>query len=380
MKILFSITYFTPYVSGLTIYVERQVNALIKKGHTVTVLAMQHEHVLPRREKHDGVNIVRAVPLVKLSKGFLSLDWFLQSYKEVRHVDCVVINLPQVEGWIVAVFGRLLRKRVISVYHCEVNLPKTPLNYFIQRGLEWANRLSLLLSDRIIAYTDDYARGSTILRPFLSKTTAILPPVPKPQIDQAVLSRLKKQIGKENTLCIGIAARLASEKGVEYLLAAVPSIQTHFPKKNVKVVFAGPLSPVGEEAYKQKIFSLVEEQKDHIIFLGSLSWEEIGAFYELVDVLVLPSVNATEAFGLVQVEAMLCGTPVVASNLPGVRVPIQTTGMGIVVPAKRSDALSEAIVKIIENPRHYTKPPHFVSEMFSYQTAVDAFEQQLFVS
>ena len=54
----------------------------------------------------------------------------------------------------------------------------------------------------------------------------------------------------------------------------------------------------------------------------------MGSFYTCIDVLVVPSINSTEAFGLVQVEAMMMGVPVVASDLPGVRVPVQKQGWG----------------------------------------------------
>jgi glycosyltransferase involved in cell wall biosynthesis len=377
MKILFSITYFTPYVSGLTLYADRLSRALSKKGHTVTVLAMQHNPKLLLEEESNGVRIVRARPTMTLSKGFLSIDWCMKSIQLVSTVDCVVINLPQVEGWWVAIIAKLYGKRVISVYHCEVNLPATLLNRFIQAGLEWANRMSLLFSNRIIAYTEDYAKASKILGPFNSKIIALLPPVPKPVIDKSVVSRLKKQIGIENSICIGMAARLATEKGVEYVLEALPLIQKQYPKKTVKIVFAGPLSPVGEECYKQRIFALVEKQKKQVLFLGSLSQTEIGAFYSLMDVLVLSSVNATEAFGLVQVEAMLCGTPVIATNLPGVRIPINKTGMGIVVPIRDSRALAIAVCTIIASPKNYRQPIKDIERLFSFEHAVDNFEKEL---
>jgi hypothetical protein len=66
------------------------------------------------------------------------------------------------------------------------------------------------------------------------------------------------------------------------------------------------------------------------------------AFFAACDVVVVPSLNSTETFGLVQVEAMLCGTPSIASDLPGVRRPPRMTGMGEVVPIGDSSALAEA--------------------------------------
>jgi len=67
-------------------------------------------------------------------------------------------------------------------------------------------------------------------------------------------------------------------------------------------------------------------------------------------VLVIPSLNSTEAFGLVQIEAMINGVPSIASNLPGVRQPVQMHGMGRVTPIGSSSALAEALIEVLSHP------------------------------
>jgi len=123
--------------------------------------------------------------------------------------------------------------------------------------------------------------------------------------------------------------------------------------------------------------SLVEKYKEYIIFLGELKEEEMGPFYSLIDVLVLPSINSTEAFGMVQVEAMMTGVPVVASNLAGVRIPIQKTGMGLIVPIKNSKKLAEAIVEILLNKKKYIKSKETIKKEFSFAKTVDCYEKLL---
>ena len=125
------------------------------------------------------------------------------------------------------------------------------------------------------------------------------------------------------------------------------------------------MRPVGEEHYKQKILRLVEQNKEYVAFLGELSEEEMGSFYSLLDVLVLPSVNSTEAFGMVQVEAMMTGVPVVATDLPGVRVPVQKTGMGKIVPIKNSRKLAEAIIEVLSNTEKFTRNAEIAKKEFS---------------
>jgi glycogen synthase len=73
MKVLTVLTYYRPHTSGLTIYVERLAKSLIKLGHEVTVLTSQYDRELPKQEIQDGVRIVRAPVLFRVSKGG---SWF----------------------------------------------------------------------------------------------------------------------------------------------------------------------------------------------------------------------------------------------------------------------------------------------------------------
>jgi glycosyltransferase involved in cell wall biosynthesis len=85
--------------------------------------------------------------------------------------------------------------------------------------------------------------------------------------------------------------------------------------------------------------------------------------------------NSTETFGLVQVEAMLCGTPTVASNLPGVRQPPLMTGMGKVVPVGDAVALADAILEIIAHRAHYVRPRADIAALFSTERTVIEYER-----
>lgn len=376
MNILFTITYFEPYVSGLTVYVSRLSRALVGRGNGVTVLCMRHSDILAEREDLGGVHVVRANPLIAISKGFLSMDWWIQSVKEVQQADVVVVNLPQFEGLVTAILAKIFNKKVISIYHCEVLLPNTFMQQIIQSLLEVSNAGTLALSDKIVAYTKDYADNSKLLKLFSEKVTPIYPPVPTPPDSAATRIKLEKKIGKRDIL-LGVSARLSYEKGIEFLLEALPLIQKKMMGARIKIAMAGPMDPVGESSYKEKIIKLVEKYKSDVVFLGSLSQKEIGAFYRLLDVLVLPSINSTEAFGMVQVEAMLCGVPVVATDLPGVRVPIQKTGMGIVVPTQDAQALADAIERIFNNKKEYVKTSQRIRQEFSMEKTIDVFEKEI---
>jgi glycosyltransferase involved in cell wall biosynthesis len=92
------------------------------------------------------------------------------------------------------------------------------------------------------------------------------------------------------------------------------------------------------------------------------------------DVLVLPSLNSTEAFGMVQVEAMTCGTPVVATDLPGVRQPVLMTGMGEIVPVADATSLSRAVIQVLDRPDRYHSDPDRVLQKFTPDAAAKEYE------
>jgi glycosyltransferase involved in cell wall biosynthesis len=153
---------------------------------------------------------------------------------------------------------------------------------------------------------------------------------------------------------IGMAARFASEKGVEVLLDALPIILKKYP--TAQVLFAGTYQNVmGEQAYSDRLMPRIREYEiqGHWTFLGNLDPVQMAAFYPNLDVLTVPSLNSTEAFGLVQIEAMMNGVPSVPSALPGVRRPVQMHGTGIVSKIGDPVSLAESILGVLDTPEKY---------------------------
>jgi len=174
-----------------------------------------------------------------------------------------------------------------------------------------------------------------------------------------------------------MAARLATEKGVEYLVRAFPKVLEQYP--DARVLFAGQhLGVLGEEIYAQKLAPLIQQLGKHWTFLGILPPKEWSVFFNQADVTVLPSINSTESFGMVQVESMISGTPVIASDLPGIRQPILTTGMGVIVPPQNPDSLAQAIIAVLRQPDRYQKEIKAIRDRYSPQTIAKAYEDIFF--
>ena len=366
MKILTVLTYYRPHTSGLTIYVERLAKSLVKLGHEVTVLTSQYEKDLPQEEMVDGVRIIRVPVLFRISKGVIMPTFGWLAWKLVFSHDVVHLHLPQFDAAGVALRGRILGKPTLITYHCDLLLPKSILNRLINLVVHLMNHLAGILADRVCAYTDDFANHSPYLLRYADKLEVIYPPVVLPTVSDQAVTDFQEQVNPDNlSPVIGMATRFAAEKGVEILLNALPDVMEEFP--DTKVLYAGQYQNVmGEAAYLQRLLPQIQtyQDKGRWQFLGVLNQEEIAQFYSCLDVLVVPSLNSTETFGLVQIEAMIRGTPTIASNLPGVRVPPSITGMGEVVPIGDVKALAEAILKVVNNPERYYRPGKEIADQF----------------
>jgi len=249
----------------------------------------------------------------------------------------------------------LFGKPAVLTYHCDVQLPMGAFNRLVNFVLDFQNNMAGRLARHIVTYTQDYADNSPFLSRYKTKLTPILPPVELPvPTPQAVSAFADAHRTKERKPVIGMAARLASEKGVEVLLDALPIILKKYP--NAQVLFAGTYQNVmGEQAYSDRLMPRIREYEiqGHWTFLGNLDPDQMAAFYPNLDVLTVPSLNSTEAFGLVQIEAMMNGVPSVPSALPGVRRPVQMHGMGVVSQIGDSASLAESILSVLDDPQKY---------------------------
>lgn len=377
MRILTVLTYYRPHTSGLTIYAERLARALAKRGHQVTVMTTQYDKSLPREELMDGVKVIRIPVAARISKGVFAPTFGLVATKLVYEHDVVQMHLPQFDAPGVAFRGRLFRRPAVLTYHCDLLLPHGLFNRLVNLVVDFQNNMAGLLADHIVTYTQDYADHSPYLSRYKHKLTPILPPVELPPGERGAIEAFTKE---HNTAThrpvIGMAARFAAEKGVEILLDALPKIMGQYPK--AQVLFAGQYQDVmGEQAYHDRLIPLIQiyESEGHWKFLGNLNLVEMAAFYQNLDVLVVPSLNSTEAFGLVQIEAMLNNVPCVASALPGVRQPVKMTGMGKVAPVGDADGLAQAILEITAEPMKYRRDPAEIARSFDPNSVAAEYEK-----
>ncbi len=374
MHILTALTYYRPHYSGLTIYAERLARTLVERGHHVTVLTSRYNTDLAAHEVQDGVEIVRSPVLMRVSKGAIMPAMSWQAWKLIQQADVIHLHLPQLDAAPIALIARLQRKPVILTHHCDLILPHGVIHWLANQVSHIANAISASAAQRIVPTSRDYAENSPFLKRYLSKLYPIASPVQMASASQEDWEAFKQKYGLlPGQKVIGMVARLATEKGVEYLAEALPIVLERYP--NARVLFVGPYQNIiGEEAYARRLAPLISNLGKHWSFLGVLPDREFTAFFHNCNLTVLPSINSTESYGLVQVESMMCGTPVVASDLPGIRVPIRLTRMGLLTPSRDAQALAQAITQLLDFPEAYRGSPAELLEASSPEAVAAEYE------
>jgi len=376
MRILIVLTYYRPHTSGLTIYAERLAKALARTGHQVTILTSQYDPKLAREEDQDGVHIIRVPVFMRVSKGVIMPRFGYVATQLVKQHDVIQLHLPQFDAAGVALRGRLMRKPTIITYHCDLRMPSGFLSQTAMWAVRVMNNLAAIFTHRIVTYTKDYAEHSPYLKKYLKKVHIIPPPVELPEVEEKQKAEFRVKYRTDSgSPVIGMAARFASEKGVEVLLDALPRILQDHPR--ALVLFAGAYKNIiGEEEYARRLMPVIQqyEKSGNWKFLGNLDPQQIAAFYSNLDILVLPSLNSTEAFGLVQIEAMMHGVPSVASDLPGVRQPVLLHRMGKIVPIGDSKALAEGIIDVFGHKSDHFSNPEDLKDIYLPDTVARQYE------
>jgi glycosyltransferase involved in cell wall biosynthesis len=371
MKILMALTYYYPHWTGLTAFAQRMAEGLAARGHQVTVVTSWYRRDLPREEVHHGVGIVRVPTLLRLSRGQVMPSFPAVVHRLVREHDVVQVHTPMLETWLVGALAHRAGRKMLMTHHGDLVMPAGLWNQFVQKTVGWMLDQGAKAADMISIYTQDYARNSAFLRPHAHKVVAIFPPVvfPRPDLQQAATWR--SQLGLDGYRTVGFAGRFVEEKGFDYLLQAMPLVAERLPQ--VKFLFAGEPNVVYENFY-QRCLPLIEAQRDKLVMLGLITDpQKMAQFYAMCDVFVLPS--RTDCLASVQVEAMLCGTPVVATNIPGARQAVKRSGMGLLVEPRNPAALAEGLVQALTQRERYLKPYEEIRAIFDPDRSIVQYER-----
>lgn len=333
-RLLLVVNYFAPYVSGVTVYANALAESL-SPSTDVTVLCGRHDSRLPLYETSGNLRIVRAEILARLDKGYVSHE-FVRKFRELAAAsDVVNLHFPMLEA---GLLSKIAGVPTILTYQCDMAYKGSILSRLALGAVRVSGIIALKNADRIVVLNRDYAQSSPLLRKHFEKIVAIPPPN---RFWREANSNLPETNGNtrngEAEITIGFVGRFVEEKGLDVLLHAMSIIGRH------KLLLVGPHEGVAGGSIIGKLRKTISSLGSRVELLGAASDSELMSFYKKIDVIVLPSTNRFEAFGMVQLEAMGFGAFPVASDLAGVREVIRKTGIGLLAAPGNSPDLARCL-------------------------------------
>jgi glycosyltransferase involved in cell wall biosynthesis len=332
--VVVALTYYAPYVSGVTEAARVTAEGLAARGERVLVVAGRHDPSTPRRERINGVDVLRTPVVARIGKGIVSPGFVPTVVTHARRARLLHMHLPMLEAGIIAASVR--STPIVATYQCDVTLPKGALNSIQVWALDRSHALALRRADAVVVTSEDYARSSRLWPAMAGRVHAL----PAPAIDR---SGGTPSFRSGTGLHVGFLGRIVEEKGLEFLVDGFRALKD----PEARLLIGGDYTKVAGGSVVEKVRARIGDDP-RITMLGFLDERDLPDFYASLDVFALPSINSLEAFGLVQVEAMMQGVPALASDCPGVRMPVMDTGFGRVVPPRDSAAITRALVELSE--------------------------------
>ena len=351
-------------------YISRELS---KRGHDVTVITT-------RSPKHEKLSEIKGVNICRIPIGLRIYNSHIP-FRILVHLnsdqyDIIHAHTPVPTIADLAALRNIAKKcPFVLTYHNDItkdgifgSIISTIYNMTVGKFL-------LQHSDIIISTTKTYAINSKQLCKYLQKIKVIPNGVDdkvfNPKLDG---SRIREKYGlKEDCKIVLFVGRLDYYKGCEYLVEAFSTVVKRMKNAHLILVGSGPLEGRLREIANELNIA------DDISFAGYLKDEDLPYYYATCDVFVLPSISLYEGFGIVQLEAMACGKPVITTTLPGVRE-VDVEGVATIhIPPKNKQKLAEAIIKILKDDDLATRlgknGRELIVKKYSWSKVAKAIEQ-----
>jgi len=343
MKIVQTPVRFYPYIGGVENYVYNLSKNLVKMGHEVKVICANEVGGRMKNEKNSGVEIIEGIKVErlkyigKIANTNITPSLLIKLLKEDFDIIHAHLPTPWSADWS-AVVSKIKNRPIVLTYYNDI-VGKGFARYISKIYNRIPLKLLLKIATKIIIIQPKYVERSPYLRKYRDKVKVI--PV---GVDTARFKplNLKKE---ENTLFfLSILDEFHRYKGLDTLLRALVKVKSEIPDVKLWVGGSGTLM----EYYREMAKGLGLEK--NVEFLGFIPDGRLVEYYNRCSAFVLPSTNPEqEGFGIVLLEAMACGTPVITTDIVGVADDIMGVRAGEVVEPGDIDSLSEAIVKMLKN-------------------------------
>ena len=329
IKVLQLGKYYAPQRGGIESHLKTLCEGILPEVDVQAVVSNTSNRTV--RELYDGVALTRVARLAHLRST--SFNPAMAAQIRAHRAEIVHLHWPNPMA-AVAFLASGHPGRLIVTYHCDVVRQRVLRHLF-------SPVLSMLLrrASRVIVSSQQYLDSSSALASYRPRCRVIPLGIAEhffAEPDPFAVHEVQLRFGSPLVLSVG---RLVDYKGLDYLIQAIQQTSVH-------------LLVVGEGPRKRRLKRLVESLglSHRVTFLGELPDRELGILYHAADLLVLPSVDRSEAFGLVQAEAMAAGTPVINTALDtGVSYVSPAGATGLTVPACDTTALAESISRLLKD-------------------------------
>lgn len=336
MRILQLGKYFFPDKGGIESITESFHKELNLRFITCTTLVFSKEGKKVQNLRFRSGLVIKCREIINLFSSPISIRYFFILKKIVKKHDVIIVHLPNP---LVVLFLVMVNppQKIYVYWHSDIVSQK-----FLKYGYIFIEKVFLKRVNKIFVSTIEYGKWSKELQNFSDKLHAL--PLSIDASKYAVnISRYKKlKEQKKDLFYILSVGRLIPYKGFDVLLKAIPLLP-----KDVRLIIIGngPLLPKLE-----KIISELSLQSQVEIF-SNIEIGDLSTYYALVDIFCLPSITRAEAYGLVQVEAMLFGKPIVSTSIPGSGVSIvnRHQDTGLICSPNNIDSLAKALNRIYED-------------------------------
>ncbi len=335
MRILHVTKKYPNALGGDAIVVQNLEKQQTKNGNEVFILTTNCDDIIDKKNltkfglKDTSANLDR----ITLRRVFSLIGLYFKSFKILREIKPDVVHSHSVDmGYILHFACKKYNIPLINHFHAGFFLNKKDnlLRFLIMKRL-----LKLSKFNGIITINDnDFNKNKGKFDKLFFIPNAI-------NLNEF---NSKKDVIRDDKSVLFIG-RVEKYKGLHYLINSIKLVRATIP--SIKLII------IGDGSYLKKCKKLSEKLKlqDNVIFRGKLDHALLNLEYKKSSIFVLPSYTSSETFGIVLLESLACKTPVITTDIVGIASDIKKNNCGIVIKTKDSQALSDAIIKILNNPK-----------------------------
>lgn len=389
MKILYIVTAFPRNENDIiTPWLTETIRRLKKKGHTVYIFTssykglkqkqifgipvyrfrysfkkweiLTHDESVPERLK-EGI-FFKFLVILYILFGCINSIYIAYKYDfDIIHIHWPFPHI--IFGYIIKL---LTNKPLICTFHgAEIILLRKRFPFLIP------------IFNKIVSHADFNTVNSSFTKQQLEQ---LIPGENIKIIPFGCSIPLKKTEHRTKTNEILFVGRLVERKGVKYLIEAFSEVTSRYNNVRLRIIGEGPL--------KNTLLSLTQslDLQNKVIFNGFVTESELIEAYKKASIFVLPAIidskGDTEGLGIVLIEAINYGVPVIASNVGGISDIVKDKVTGILVPEKDSSTLSKVIINLLENKklkqRLIKNAKEHIKDNFSWETVISKLDKLYF--